>query len=218
MWLQFLFFFFFFSFFERESFVCFLLQILVADCWYRKPNESGHGRIRAKHTIWSQARILSHCMFTSLCLGGVSTKWSWMNQEGNRRHMLGDPVCSCGYPAQASEHFSLCCPLCNNIRNHTINETDANERNASTFLLGSDQLHSEINTKLAANYELVLVTACPRHFVSEVARTKWSWMNFGDSNLYRRHLFGGDRVCSCGSHCYWNSTVGPCDATGVQYG
>ena len=142
----------------------------------------------------------------------VSTKWSWMNQEGNRRHMLGDPVCLCGYPAQASEHFSLCFPLCNNIRNHTINEIDANKRNANTLLFGSDQLHSEVSPKLVANYELVLLTACPRPFVSEVARTKWSWMNFGGSKLYRRHLFG-DRVLMRSAlllefnsrpvRCYW---------------
>ena len=66
------------------------------------------------------------------------------------RHLLEDPICSCGYTAETSEHFLLHCPLYNSIRNKTINKLDENERNISTLLFGNDQLHSETNKKIFA--------------------------------------------------------------------
>ena len=78
-----------------------------------------------------------------------------LNYDLFRRHLLEDPMCSCGYTAETSEHFLLhCrCPLYNSIRNKTINKLDKNERNINerninTFLFGSDQLHLETNKKI----------------------------------------------------------------------
>ena len=47
-----------------------------------------------------------------------------LNYDLFRRHLLEDPVCSCGYTAETSEHFLLHCPLYNSIRNKTINKLD----------------------------------------------------------------------------------------------
>ena len=40
-----------------------------------------------------------------------------LNYDLFRRHLLEDPICSCGYTAETSEHFLLHCPLYNSIRN-----------------------------------------------------------------------------------------------------
>ena len=45
-----------------------------------------------------------------------------LNYDLCRRHLLEDPICSCGYTAETSEHFLLHCPLYNSIRNKTINK------------------------------------------------------------------------------------------------
>ena len=66
-----------------------------------------------------------------------------LNYDLIRRHLLQDPMCSCGYTAETSEHFLLHCPLYNSIRNKTINKLDENERNINTLLFGNDQLHLE---------------------------------------------------------------------------
>ena len=66
-----------------------------------------------------------------------------LNYDSFRRHLSDDPVCSCGYTAETSEHFLLHCPLYNSIRNKTINKLDENERNINTLLFGNDQLHFE---------------------------------------------------------------------------
>ena len=73
-----------------------------------------------------------------------------LNYDLFRRHLLQDPMCSCGYTAETSEHFLLHCPLYNSIRNKTINKLDENERNINTLLFGSDQLHLETNKKIFA--------------------------------------------------------------------
>ena len=36
-----------------------------------------------------------------------------LNYDLFRRHLLEDPMCSCGYTAETSEHFLLHCPLYN---------------------------------------------------------------------------------------------------------
>ena len=68
-----------------------------------------------------------------------------LNYDFFRRHLLKDPICSCGYTAETSEHFLLHCPLSNSIRNKTINKLDEKERNINTPLFGNDQLHLETN-------------------------------------------------------------------------
>ena len=68
-----------------------------------------------------------------------------LNYDLFRRHLLEDPVCSCEYTAETSEHFLLYCPLYNSIRNKTISKLDQNERNSNTLLFGNDQLHLEIS-------------------------------------------------------------------------
>ena len=70
-----------------------------------------------------------------------------LNYDLFRRHLLQDPMCSCGY---TSEHFLLHCPLYNSIRNKTVNKLDENERNINTLLFGNDQLHLETNKKIFA--------------------------------------------------------------------
>ena len=45
-----------------------------------------------------------------------------INYDLFRRHLLDDPVCSCGYTAETFEHFLL------RIRNKTINKIDENEK------------------------------------------------------------------------------------------
>ena len=50
-----------------------------------------------------------------------------LNYDLFRRHLLEDPMCSCGYTAETSEHFLQNCPLYNSIRNKTINKLDENE-------------------------------------------------------------------------------------------
>ena len=70
-----------------------------------------------------------------------------LNYDLFRRHLLQDPMCSCGYTAETSEHFLLRCPLYNSIRNKTINKLDENERNINTLLFGNNQLHLETNKK-----------------------------------------------------------------------
>ena len=70
-----------------------------------------------------------------------------LNYDLFRRHLLEDPMCSCGYTAETSKHFLLHCPLYNSIRNKTINKLDENERNINTLLFGNDQLHLETNKK-----------------------------------------------------------------------
>ena len=67
-----------------------------------------------------------------------------------RRHLLEDPICSCGYTAETSEHFLLHCLLYDSIRNKTINKLDENERNINTLVFGNDQLHLETNKKIFA--------------------------------------------------------------------
>ena len=73
-----------------------------------------------------------------------------LNYDLFRRHLLEDPVCSCRYTAETSEHFLLHCPLYNSIRNKTINKLDENERNINTHLFGNDQLHLETNENFLA--------------------------------------------------------------------
>ena len=73
-----------------------------------------------------------------------------LNYDLFRRHLLEDPICSCGHTAETSEHFLLHCPLYDSIRNKTINKLDENERNISTLLFGNDQLHLETNKKIFA--------------------------------------------------------------------
>ena len=73
-----------------------------------------------------------------------------LNYDLFRRHLLEDPICSCGYTAETSEHFLLHCPLYNSIRNKTINKLDENERNINTLLFGNDQIHLETNKKIFA--------------------------------------------------------------------
>ena len=68
-----------------------------------------------------------------------------LNYDFFRCHLLKDPICSCGYTAEASEHFLLNCPLSNSIRNKTINKLDEKERNINTPPFGNDQLHLETN-------------------------------------------------------------------------
>ena len=63
-----------------------------------------------------------------------------------KSHLLEDPVCSCGYTAETSEHFLLHCPLYNSIRN----KLDENERYINTPLFGNDQLHLETKKKIFA--------------------------------------------------------------------
>ena len=50
-----------------------------------------------------------------------------LNYDLFRRHLLQDPICSCRYTEETSEHFLLQCPLYNSIRNKTINKLDENE-------------------------------------------------------------------------------------------
>ena len=38
-----------------------------------------------------------------------------LNYDLFRRHLLKDPICSCGYTAATSEHFLLHCPFYNSI-------------------------------------------------------------------------------------------------------
>ena len=73
-----------------------------------------------------------------------------LNYDLFRRHLLEDPMCSCGYTAETSEHFLLHCPLYNSIRNKTINKLDENKRNINTLLFGNDQLHLETNKNIFA--------------------------------------------------------------------
>ena len=73
-----------------------------------------------------------------------------LNCDLFRRHLLEDPVCSCGYTAETSEHYLLHCPLYNSIKNKTINKLHENERNINTLLFGNDQLHLETNKKIFA--------------------------------------------------------------------
>ena len=73
-----------------------------------------------------------------------------LNYDLFRRYLLEDPMCSCGYTAETSEHFLLHCPLYNSIRNKTMNKLDENERNINTLLFGNDQLHLETNKKIFA--------------------------------------------------------------------
>ena len=73
-----------------------------------------------------------------------------LNYDLFRRHLLEDPMCSCGYTAETSEHFLLHCPLCNSIRNKTINKLDENEGNINTLLFGNDHLLLETNKKIFA--------------------------------------------------------------------
>ena len=73
-----------------------------------------------------------------------------LNYDLFRRHLLEDPMCSCGYTAETSEHFLLHCRLYNSIRNKTINTLDENERNINTLLFGNDQLHLETNMNIFA--------------------------------------------------------------------
>ena len=40
---------------------------------------------------------------------------SSLNYDLFRRHLLEDPVCSCGYTADTSQHFLLHCPLYNSL-------------------------------------------------------------------------------------------------------
>ena len=68
-----------------------------------------------------------------------------LNYDLFRRHLLDDPVCSCGHTAETSEHFLLHCPLYNSIRNKTINKIYENERSISTLLFEDDQLHLKTN-------------------------------------------------------------------------
>ena len=80
-----------------------------------------------------------------------------------RCHLLENPMCSCGYTAETSEHFLLHCPLYNSIRNKTINELDEMERNINTLLFGNDQLHLETNKKIFAivhNFFCAKSTTC----------------------------------------------------------
>ena len=73
-----------------------------------------------------------------------------LNYDFFRRHLLEDPICSCGYTAETSEHFLLNCPLSNSIRNKTINKLVENERNINTLSFVNDQLHLETNKKIFA--------------------------------------------------------------------
>ena len=61
-----------------------------------------------------------------------------LNYDLFRRHLLEDPICSCGYTAETSEYFLLHCPLDNSIRNKAINKLDENEININTLLSGND--------------------------------------------------------------------------------
>ena len=72
-----------------------------------------------------------------------------LNYDLFRRHLLEDPICSCGYTAETAEHFLIHCPH-NSIRNKTINKLDKNKRNINTLLFGNDQLHLETNNKMFA--------------------------------------------------------------------
>ena len=78
-----------------------------------------------------------------------------------RRHLLQDPVCSCGYTAETSEYFLVHCLLYNSIRNKTINKLVENERNINTLLFGNDQLRFETNQKIfAIVHDILLLCVC----------------------------------------------------------
>ena len=99
-------------------------------------------------TLWFLYTIISVLERNKYCrlLLGISD----LNYDLFRRHLLEDPILSCGYTAETPEHFILHCPLYNSIRNKTINKLDENEINISTFLFGNDQLHLETNKKIFA--------------------------------------------------------------------
>ena len=77
-----------------------------------------------------------------------------------RRHLLENPICSCGYTAETSQHFLLHCLLYNSVRNKTNNKLDENERNINTLLFGNEQLHLETNKKIFATIFCAKPTAC----------------------------------------------------------
>ena len=117
-------------------------QILQLVCWKS---------ICQRMTLWflyiiilALERNVKHCR--------LRLAISNLNYDLFRRHLLEDPVCSCRYTAETSEHFLLHCPLYNSIRNKSISKLDENERNSKTLLFGNDQLHLETNKILCVCY------------------------------------------------------------------
>ena len=117
-------------------------QILQLACWNKYLSANDDIVSIYYNYFGSRKEQVKHCRFR--------LDISNLNYDLFRRHLLEDPVCSCRYTAETSEHFLLHCPLYNSIRNKTINKLDENERNINTLLFGNDQLHLENNKFLFA--------------------------------------------------------------------
>ena len=116
-------------------------QIFQLACWKIFVNEWHNGSY-IYYYFGSRKEQVKHA--------GLRLVINDLNYDLFRRHLLQDPMCSCGYTAETSEDFLLHCPLYNSIRNKTINKRDENKRNFNTLLFGNDQLHLETNKKIFA--------------------------------------------------------------------
>jgi len=65
-----------------------------------------------------------------------------------RRHLIEDPVCACGHPAETSEHFLLHCPLYTNARTPTLGKLDNELKDIHTLLFGNDNLSLPVNINI----------------------------------------------------------------------
>lgn len=74
-----------------------------------------------------------------------------LNYDLYRRHLLEDPACHCGFPAETSEHFLLFCPTYTNIRTQTIDTLDIQHRQINTLLFGNNILNVQENTFIFSN-------------------------------------------------------------------
>ena len=63
-----------------------------------------------------------------------------INYDLHCRHLLMNPECCCGHPAETAEHFLLHCPLYNNIRAFTISSLPQHLQHVNTLLFGCRDL------------------------------------------------------------------------------
>lgn len=98
----------------------------------KKHLSDSDNNVPSSYYLGARKQQLLHCR---LRLG-----MSDINYDLYRRHLLNDPTCRCGYPAETSEHFLLYCPTYNDIRTLTINKLDVHHREINTLLFGNDTL------------------------------------------------------------------------------
>lgn len=84
-----------------------------------------------------------------------------LNYDLYRRHLLDDPACRCGHPAETSEHFLLFCPIFNDARAQTIHILDAKYKEVTSLLFGQDNLQTQENIEIFSTVHAFLVS-CDR--------------------------------------------------------